>query len=138
MGLCCKVYGVMLHVLFLYLWLVLDHLQSLPPMLPCGTRMMRWLGVTLPFVSLPLSNKQSPAIPPRFSGMLSRISMVQSLCPTSTRTSKRRFPFTSILTSIPCPNLRKWLPPLLILVQSQSVLVLTRLPLPSPCSCRLL
>src|SRR6266568_8064362 len=97
---------------------------------------MRWLGVILPFISHLPFNKPSPAIPPRFSGMLSRIGMVRSLCPASTRTSKRQFPFTSILTSIPHPNSRKWLPPLLILVQSQLVLVQTRPPLPLRHSCK--
>src|SRR6266702_1524433 len=100
-------------------------------MLPCGTRMMRWLGVILPSASLLLFNKLSLATPLRFSGMLSRIGMVRSQCPASTRTSKRQFPFTSILTSIPHPNSRKWLLPLLVLVQSQLVLVQTRPPLPS-------
>src|SRR6266702_7062676 len=126
----------MLQVLFLYLWLPQDHPQSLPPTLPCGTKTMRWLGVTLPFASLLLSNKPSPATPPRFSGMLSRIGMVWSLCPASTKISKRRFLFASILTSIPRPNSRKWLPPLLVLVQSQSVLVRTRPPLPLRHSCK--
>src|SRR6266571_5203227 len=105
-------------------------------MLLCGTRTMRWLGVTLPSASLLPFNKPSLATPPRFSGMLSRISTVQSLCPASTRTSKRRFPFASILTSIPRPNLRKWLLPLLVLVQSQLVLVQTRPLLPLHRSCR--
>src|SRR6266702_1192780 len=126
----------MSQVLFLYLWLLLDHLQLLPPTLPCGTRMMRWPGVILPSASLLLFNKPSPATPPRFSGMLSRIGMVQSLCPASTRTSKKQSPFASILTSIPCPNSRKWLPPLLVLVQSLLILVQTRPPLPLHHSCK--
>src|SRR6266702_4973484 len=126
----------MLQVLFLHLWSLLDHPQSLPPTLLCGTRTMRWLGVTLPSASLLLFNKPSLATPPRFSGMLLRIGMVRSLCPTSTRTSKRQFPFASILTSIPCPNSRKWLPPLLVLVQSLLILVQTRPPLPLHHSCK--
>src|SRR6266702_3993728 len=126
----------MLQVLFLYLWSLVDHPQSLLPMLLCGTRTMRWLGVTLPFASLLPFNKLSPATPPKFSGMLLRIGMVRSQCPASTRTLKRRSQFASILTSIPRPNLRRWLPPSLVLVQSQLVLVLTRPPLPSHRSCR--
>src|SRR6266702_1455467 len=128
----------MLQELFLYLWslrdhpqsLLRDHPQSLLPTLPCGTRTMRWLGVTLPFASLPPFNKLSPATPPRFSGMPLRIGMVRSLCPASTKISKKRFLFASILTSIPRPNSRKWQPPLLVLVQSLLVLVQTRPPLP--------
>src|SRR6266702_6173614 len=126
----------MLQELFLYLWSLRDHPQSLPLMLPCGTRTTRWLGVILPFASLLPFNKPSLAIPPRFSGMLSRIGTVRSLCPASTKTSKRRFPSASILTSIPRPNSRKWLRPLLVLVQSQLVLVLTRPPLPLRLNCR--
>src|SRR6266702_3848770 len=126
----------MSQVLSQYLWLVLDHPLLLLQTLPCGTRAMRWLGVTLPYASHLPFNKPSPAIPPRFSGMLSRIGMVRSLCPASIRTSKRQFPFASILTSVPRPNSRKWLPPLLVLVQSQLVLVQTRPLLPLHRGCR--
>src|SRR6266702_5933955 len=126
----------MLQEPFLYLWSLVDNTQSLLPTSPCGTRTMRWLGVILPYASHPPFNKPSPAIPPRFSGMLSRIGMVRSQCPASTKISKRRFLFALILTSIPLPNSRKWLPPLLVLVQSQLVLVQTRPPLPRSRNCR--